>query len=344
MNNTTRVAVFSTKSYDRSFLEAANQAHGHELVFLEPRLTFETAPLAHGFPVVCVFVNDQVDHAILERLALGGTQLIATRSAGYNHIDLHAADELGLCVVRVPAYSPHAVAEHTVGLILTLNRKIHRAYNRVRDGNFALEGLLGFDLVGRTVGIVGTGNIGIVVAQIMKGFGCQILAYDPYPNPQAEALGAQYLPLEQLVSGSDIVTLHCPLTPQTYHLVNESLLEKVKPGLMLINTSRGALLDTPAVIEALKSEKIASLGMDVYEEEEGLFFEDLSNQVIRDDVFARLLTFPNVLITGHQAFFTKEALQGIAQTTLDNITAFSMGKQLENRVTTKSVVSVGQDS
>jgi D-lactate dehydrogenase len=311
---------------------------------LEPRLTFETAPLAHGFPVVCVFVNDQVDHAILERLALGGTQLIATRSAGYNHIDLHAADELGLCVVRVPAYSPHAVAEHTVGLILTLNRKIHRAYNRVRDGNFALEGLLGFDLVGRTVGIVGTGNIGIVVAQIMKGFGCQILAYDPYPNPQAEALGAQYLPLEQLVSGSDIVTLHCPLTPQTYHLVNESLLEKVKPGLMLINTSRGALLDTPAVIEALKSEKIASLGMDVYEEEEGLFFEDLSNQVIRDDVFARLLTFPNVLITGHQAFFTKEALQGIAQTTLDNITAFSMGKQLENRVTTKSVVSVGQDS
>jgi D-lactate dehydrogenase len=344
MNNTTRVAVFSTKSYDRTFLESANKAHRHELVFLEPRLTLETAPLANGFPVVCVFVNDTVDGLVLERLAMGGTKLIATRSAGYNHIDLHAADDLGLCVVRVPAYSPHAVAEHTVGLILTLNRKIHRAYNRVRDGNFALEGLLGFDLVGRTVGIVGTGNIGVVVAQIMKGFGCQILAYDPYPNPQAEAMGVRYLTLEQLVARADILTLHCPLTPQTYHLVDEHLLDQCKPGMMLVNTSRGALLDTPAVIEALKSEKIASLGMDVYEEEEGLFFEDLSNQVIRDDVFARLLTFPNVLITGHQAFFTQEALEGIAQTTLDNITAFVSGKHIENQVNARNVVSTEQGS
>jgi D-lactate dehydrogenase len=339
MNNPVKVAVFSTKPYDQFFLGSANQSHGHELVFLEPRLTPETAPLAEGFPAVCVFVNDRVDRTVQEQLASGGTRLIATRSAGYNHIDLLAANELALSVVRVPAYSPHAVAEHTAGLILTLNRKIHRAYNRVRDGNFALDGLLGFDLHGRTVGIVGTGHIGAVLARIMKGFGCEILAYDPYPNPEVEALGVRYLALDELVAQSDILTLHCPLTPETYHLIDEHLLEHAKPGMMLINTSRGALLDTPAVIEALKSGTIGYLGMDVYEEEEGLFFEDLSNQVIRDDVFARLLTFPNVVITGHQAFFTQEALERIAHTTLENITAFASRKPLENQVTVRQVVS-----
>lgn len=344
MNNPLRVAVFSTKPYDQFFLNAANQSHGHELIFLEPRLTSETVPLAEGFPVVCVFVNDQVDRQVQEHLARGGTRLIATRSAGYNHIDLLAAAELGLSVVRVPAYSPYAVAEHTVGLILSLNRKIHRAYNRVREGNFALDGLLGFDLHGRTVGIVGTGHIGAVVARIMKGFGCEILAYDPYPNPEVESLGVRYLALEDLVAQSDILTLHCPLTPETYHLIDEDLLGRAKPGMMLINTSRGALLDTPAVIEALKSGTISYLGMDVYEEEEGLFFEDLSNQVIRDDVFARLLTFPNVVITGHQAFFTQEALARIALTTLENITAFASHQSLENQVTARQVVSDTHDA
>ena len=338
-DNRTKVAVFSTKPYDRSFFGSANQAYNHELVFLEPRLTLETAPLAEGFPVICVFVNDQLDRNVLEQLARSGTRLIATRSAGYNHIDLLAADNLGLKVVRVPAYSPYAVAEHTVGLILTLNRKIHRAYNRVRDGNLSLDSLMGFDLHGRVVGIIGTGHIGVVVARIMMGFGCEILAYDPYPNPQAEELGVRYLTMKEVVSQSDILTLHCPLTPETYHLIDEGLLEHAKPGLMLINTSRGALLDTLAVIEALKSEKIGYLGMDVYEEEEGLFFEDLSNQVIRDDVFARLLTFPNVIITGHQAFFTQEALERIAHTTLENITTFASGKPLENQVTTRQIVS-----
>ena len=344
MGDPLKVAVFSTKPYDQFFLASANKSHHHELVFLEPRLTPETAPLAEGFPVVCVFVNDRVDRAVQEQLARGGTRLIATRSAGYNHIDLQAANELGIPVVRVPAYSPYAVAEHTVGLILTLNRKIHRAYNRVRDGNFALDGLLGFDLHGRTVGIVGTGHIGAVVARIMKGFGCEILAFDPYPSPEVEALGVRYLALEELVAASDIVTLHCPLTPETYHLIDESLLARARPGMMLINTSRGALLDTPAVIEALKSGRISYLGMDVYEEEEGLFFEDLSSQVIHDDVFARLLTFPNVVITGHQAFFTGDALERIAQTTLENITAFTLQKPLENQVTTKQVVGSTQGS
>jgi D-lactate dehydrogenase len=240
--------------------------------------------------------------------------------------------------VRVPNYSPYSVAEHTAGLILTLNRKIHRAYNRVRDGNFALDGLMGFDLNGKTVGVIGTGQIGAVFARIMLGFGCRVIAFDPYPNPQIEALGIQYAGLHDLVAQADIVSLHCPLTPDTYHMIDETLLAHARRGMMLINTSRGALLDTPAVTEALKSGIIGALAMDVYEEEEGLFFEDLSNQVLHDDVFARLLTFPNVLITGHQAFFTREAMQAIARTTLGNIAAFEDGQPLENQVTTKQIV------
>lgn len=321
-----KVAVFSTKAYDQQFLEMANVSYGHDLTFFEPRLTPKTSILADQFPAVCVFVNDQVDATVLSALARQGTRLIALRCAGFNNVDLAAAHELGITVVRVPAYSPYAVAEHTVGLILTLNRKIHRAYARVREGNFTLEGLLGFDLHRRTVGIVGTGKIGMLVAQIMKGFGCRILAYDPFPNPVCEELGVQYVSLPELFAESDIVTLHCPLTPDTHYLIDTQALKQMKSGVMLINTGRGGLIDTRAVIQALKTKKIGYLGLDVYEEEADLFFENLSDQVIQDDVFARLLTFPNVVITGHQGFFTEEALQNIAETTLANISAFERGE------------------
>jgi D-lactate dehydrogenase len=335
-----KVAVFSSKPYDKQFLEAANASHGHELHFFEPRLTEDTASLASGYPSICAFVNDQLSAPVLEQLSSSGTRLVALRSAGFNHVDLAAAEDLGMKVVRVPAYSPYAVAEHTVGLILALTRKIHRAYNRVREGNFALDGLLGFDLHGCTIGIIGTGQIGAVVAQIMDGFGCQVLAYDPYPNPKLEDSGLlRYVSLEELLAGSDIVSLHCPLTPDTYHLINSKTLRQMKHGAMLINTSRGALLDTASIILALKSGRVRYLGLDVYEEEEDLFFEDLSNRVLQDDVFARLLTFPNVIITGHQAFFTQNALQAIAETTLGNISAFEKEQPLENEVTTDRVRS-----
>jgi D-lactate dehydrogenase len=317
-----RVAVFSTKQHDRRFLEAANTGGHHRLSFLEPRLSAETAPLAAGAEAVCAFVNDTIDKAAIRRLADGGTRLIALRSAGFNHVDLAAAKAAGVAVARVPAYSPHAVAEHTVALILTLSRKTHRAYNRVREGNFALDGLLGFDLNGKTVGIVGTGLIGEVVAHIMTGFGCRVIAHDPAPNTRCEALGVRYIKIEELLSQSDIITLHCPLTPTTHHMIDDKALARMKQGAMLINTSRGAVIDTRAVIRGLKDGTIGSLGLDVYEEEADLFFEDLSDQIIPDDVFARLLTFPNVLITGHQAFFTEEALTAIAETTIANITAF----------------------
>lgn len=321
-----KTAVFSTKPYDRRFLEAANLEHGHELAFFEPRLTLETAPLAAEHEAVCVFVNDRLDRPVLQRLAEGSTRLIALRSVGFNHVDLMAARDLDLTVVRVPAYSPYAVAEHAAGLILALNRKLHRAFNRVREGNFALDGLLGFDLHGRTVGIVGTGKIGAAFARIMAGFGCRLLAFDPEPTPECEHLGVEYVGLIDLFAGSDIIALHCPLNPHTHHLIDAAAVERMRRGVMLINTSRGGLIDTQAVITGLKSGKIGYLGLDVYEEEADLFFEDLSGKVIRDDVFARLLTFPNVLITGHQGFFTAEALERIAATTLHNITAFATGR------------------
>ena len=327
-----KVAVFSTKSYDKQFLEAANTDYGHELVFFEPRLTCDTAILASGMPAVCAFVNDQLDEKTLKVLGFAGTRLIALRAAGYNNVDLKTATSLGMTIVRVPAYSPYAVAEHTIGLILTLNRKIHRAYNRVREGNFSLDGMLGFDLHGQTVGIVGTGKIGVIVAQILKGFGCQLLTYDLHPNPECQALGTKYVELPELFQNSDIITLHCPLTPETNHLINAQTLGQMKQGVMLINTSRGALIDTQAVIGALKSRKIGYLGLDVYELESNLFFEDLSEDVIQDDVFQRLLTFPNVLITGHQAFFTENALKSIAETTLANITDFEQGNPSPNQV------------
>lgn len=319
-----RVAVFSTKSYDRQFLEEANDAGGapHRLLFLEPRLSAQTAPLAADADAVCAFVNDQLDRGTLQMLAGQGTRLVALRSAGFNHVDLRAASELGLAVARVPAYSPHAVAEHTVALILSLNRKIHRAYARVREGNFALEGLLGFDLRGRTVGIVGTGKIGMAVARIMHGFGCRIVAHDPVPDPELQDLGGSYTGIAELFAMSDIITLHCPLTAATRHVIDAEAIARMKHGVMLINTSRGAVIDTQAVIGGLKSGAIGYLGLDVYEEEAELFFEDMSDQMIQDDVFARLLTFPNVLVTGHQGFFTAEAMSAIAAATIENLTSF----------------------
>ena len=327
-----KVAVFSTKPYDRLFLEAKNSGFTHDLRFYEPRLTLETSVLANGATTVCCFVNDQLDAAVLTTLAKQGVRLIALRCAGFNHVDLAAARDLGLMVVRVPAYSPYAVAEHTLGLILALNRNLHRAYARVREGNFALDGLLGFDLHGQSVGIVGTGQIGAVVAQILHGFGCHLLAYDPIENPACVALGVNYVALPELLATADIITLHCPLMPTTHHLINVEQIARMKPGVMLINTSRGALLDTPAVIQALKTGQIGYLGLDVYEEEAALFFEDHSNQGIQDDVFARLLTFPNVLITSHQAFFTRNAMNAIAETTLANIAAFERDGAAPNQV------------
>jgi D-lactate dehydrogenase len=320
-----RIAVFSTKRYDRQALDAANEQHGHDLIYFEARLTPETAALAAGFEAVCPFVNDQLSADVIERLAADGLRLLALRSAGFNHVDLAAAARLGVTVTRVPAYSPHAVAELAVGLVLTLNRKLHRAYNRVREGNFALDGLLGFDLHGRTVGVLGTGRIGAVFCHVMMGFGCRVMASDPYPSDELQRAGVSYAETDEVFSEADIIALHMPLMPDTHHVINDAAVQRMKHGVMLINTSRGGLVDTRAVIDGLKSGRIGALGLDVYEEEADLFFEDLSDTVIQDDVFARLLTFPNVLITGHQGFFTGEALQNIAETTLNSVTAFERG-------------------
>lgn len=327
-----RVAVFSTKPYDQRFLTAAAEGTTHELEFFEARLTRSTAGLAAGHDAVCAFVNDDLGAAVLLRLADAGVELVALRSAGFNHVDLDAARSIDLTVARVPAYSPRSVAEHTVALILALDRKIHRAHARVREGNFALDGLLGFDLGSRTVGIVGTGKIGAAVAKALSGFGCRLIGYDVQENPEAVAMGVEYVDLRTLWEQSDVITLHAPLTPDTHHLVDTFAIATMRPGVMLINTSRGALIDTAAVIDGLKSGKIGHLGLDVYEEEGDLFFEDLSDKVIQDDVFSRLLTFPNVLITGHQAFFTVEALEAIAATTIANISAFEAGKASGNEL------------
>ena len=327
-----KIAVFNTKAYDERFLATA--LNSHEVVLLEPRLSLQTADLAAGYESVCVFVHDELDAECLKRLAAEGTKLVALRCAGFNNVDLKTAKEVGIRVVRVPAYSPYAVAEHAVGLMMALNRKLPRAYNRVREGNFALNGLLGFDMHGKTVGVVGTGKIGVLVARIMHGFGCSILAHDVREDPYCVANGVKYVPLDELFAQSDIISLHCPLLPNTSQIINADAIEKMKTGVMLINTSRGGLVDTRAVINGLKSGKIGYLGLDVYEEEEELFFEDLSAQVIQDDTFMRLLTFPNVLITGHQAFFTSNALEEIARVTADNIAAYESGK-LQNEVTAK---------
>jgi len=329
-----RTAVFSTKSYDRLFLDPMAKEAGHELIFLEPRLVPETAILAQGATAVCAFVNDQLSATVLERLAAGGTKFIALRSAGYNHVDLAAADRLGLRVGRVPAYSPFAVAEHAVGMMLTLNRKFHKSFNRVREGNFSLEQLLGFDMHGKKVGIIGTGQIGLIAARIVAGFGCEVLFYDVRENEECRSIG-RYVSMDELLRESDIITLHCPLTPETHHLIDCDAVEKMKHGVMLINTSRGALVDTQAAIAGLKSSKIGYLGLDVYEEEADLFFQDLSDKIIQDDQFTRLLTFPNVLVTAHQAFFTRNAMEQIAKVTIGNLNCFERGEKCENEVAVK---------
>jgi D-lactate dehydrogenase len=327
-----RIAIFSTKSYDRQFIDAAASKQ-HELHYVEAQLTADTAVLARGAGAVCVFVNDQVDDAVLRVFTSLGVGLVVLRSAGFNNVDLAAAKRYGIVIARVPAYSPEAVSEHAVALMLSLDRNIHRAYARVREGNFALEGLLGFNLHGRTVGVVGTGRVGTSVAKIMTGFGCTVLAYDVMPSSACTEIGVEYVPLATLLEESDIVTLHCPLTPQTRHMIDADAVSRLKHGAMLINTSRGAIVDTKAVVDGIKNGTIGHLGLDVYEEEAALFFDDKSDEVIRDDVFERLLTFPNVLVTGHQAFFTADALQAIADTTFANIDAFEKTGKVVYEVT-----------
>lgn len=329
-----KAAVFNTKAYDRKFLEEANKKFGHQLVFLEPHLNQETAKLGFGYPAICAFVNDHLDKQVLEQLSSHGTKLVALRCAGFNNVDLTAAEALKIKILRVPVYSPHGVAEHAVALMLALDRKLCRASNRVHEGNFSLDGLLGFEINGRTVGIVGTGKIGRIVAKIMQGFDAKVIAFDPYPSDECRKSGVEYVKLQKLFQESDIISLHTPLNPENYHLINDEAIRQMKKGVMIINTSRGGLIDTRAVIKGLKSGNIGSLGLDVYEEEETFFFEDFSSNVLQDDVFARLLTFPNVLITGHQAFFTQTALRNIAETTLKNISDFEKGTIApENEVT-----------
>ena len=332
-----KIAVFSTKEYDKESFEKVNREYNHQLTFFEPRLTIDTAPLAQGHDGVCVFVNDVVNDATIKQLAQNGVRVIATRSAGYNQIDLQVAEDNNIMVVRVPAYSPNAVSEFTVGLILTLGRNIHRAYNRVRDHNFELEGLQGFELGQKTVGVFGTGKIGSEVVKNLSGFGCRILAWDLYRNPELEGL-AEYIdePLE-IAKQADIVTFHIPLNPDTHHILRKDTIPTLKDGVFIVNTSRGGLMDTEAVIEALKSGKIGFLAIDVYEEEGDLFFRDLSNQVLSDDAFARLTTFPNVLVTGHQAFLTDRALTNIATTTLNNFKEFETTGSCSNQVTLNAI-------
>ncbi|NML04635.1 2-hydroxyacid dehydrogenase [Sphingomonas sp. G-3-2-10] len=333
-----RVAVFGARSYDRKFLTAANAAFGHDLHFLEAGLNADTAPLAADCGAVCVFVNDRLDRGVLERLKALGVGLIALRCAGFNNVDLAAADALGLPVVRVPAYSPHAVSEFTIALLLALDRKIHRAWSRTRENNFALDGLVGRNLHGRVAGVVGTGKIGALVARALHaGFGCEVLASDLVEDAELKALGVRYVPRETLLRESDIVTLHCPLTPDTHHLIDAAVLKAARPGLMLVNTSRGGLIDTGALIEALKRGNVGGVALDVYEQEADLFFRDLSGTIVQDDVFQRLLTFPNVLVTGHQAFLTEEALSAIAETTLASIADAENGRPLANRVTAERI-------
>lgn len=326
-----KLTFYSTKPYDiQSFEEADSH---HEIRFLKDHLNEETATLAHGSDAVCVFVNDELPRACLEVLAANGVQFIALRCAGFNNVDLEAAAELGLKVARVPAYSPHAVAEHAVAMLLTLNRKTHRAFNRVREANFDINGLLGFDVFGKTVGIFGSGKIGVCFARIMKGFGCRVLLCDPYPSQECLDLGAELVEADRLFAEADIVSLHCPLLKDTYHLYGAAAFAKSKKGLTLINTGRGALVDAKAAIEALKSGQLGNLAMDVYEEERDFFFEDRSSDIVTDDTLMRLMTFPNVLITGHQAFFTREALKEISEVTLRNLDCFEKGEACACEVT-----------
>lgn len=326
-----KVAIFSSKPYDKESLRHY-EVPELDMQYFEVPLNVATAHYAQGFEAVSAFVNDELSEATLEILAEGGCKIIALRCAGFNNVDLKSAETLGVKVVRVPAYSPYAVAEHTIGLMLALSRKLYKAYNRVREGNFSLNGLLGFDFYGKTVGIIGAGHIGLLVAERLKAFGCHVLVYDPYLCKVCKEKGYEQVPLEQLLSDAHIISLHCPLTPETHRIINQANIEKMRSGVMIINTGRGALIDTKALIQGLKTRQIGYVGLDVYEEEGPLFFEDHSNDIILDDNFERLMTFPNVLVTGHQAYFTHEALEHIAETTIDNLLAFSKGQALENEV------------
>jgi D-lactate dehydrogenase len=328
-----KIVFFDTKPYEQTAFEQENAKAGLAITYLPALLNKDTVQLAAGHDAVCAFVNDDLSAPVLESLKALGVRLVAMRCAGFNNVDVAAAERLNLPVVRVPAYSPQAVAEHALALLLTLNRKIHRAYNRVRDGNFSLDGLVGFDLHRKTVGIIGTGKIGATFAKIMQGFDCRLLAYDPYPNPQLTTeLGVTYVSKETLYAESHIISLHVPLLPETDHMIDTAALAQMKPETILINTSRGRLIESKALIEALKGGRIGGACLDVYEEEAGVFFHDLEGQILQDDVLARLISFPNVLITSHQAFLTKEALQQIAEVTLGSVTAFGRGETLKNRV------------
>ena len=321
-----KIAIFSTKSFDREYFD---KFKGNiELTYFETSLNSSTASLAKGFDAICAFVNDKIDKETIEILSKNGIKGIAMRCAGYNNVDLQAAEDNHIKVMNVPVYSPYAIAEHAVALILTLNRKTHKAYNRVREGNFSLENLTGFNLHGKTVGIIGTGQIGSIFCKIMMAFGCKILAHDIYPSEDLKQIGVTYTTINELLRQSDIISLHCPLTPETRHLIDEKAFTKMKNGVMLINTSRGAVIETKAAIKALKSKKLGYLGIDVYEQEANLFFKDLSERIIPDELIQRLIGFPNVLITSHQGFFTKEALDQIALTTLENLNALQMGKSI----------------
>jgi D-lactate dehydrogenase len=333
-----KIAFFSTQFYDSRYFDKFNKGSGHQLTYFKIDLNATTAMLAGGFKAVCAFSNDKIDSNTIQVLAENGVKVIALRSAGFNNVDLVAAADKHICVLRVPSYSPHAIAEHTVALILTLNRKTHKSYNRVREGNFSLENLLGFNLYKKTVGVVGTGKIGAVFCEIMLGFGCHVIASDLVESDYLKQKGVVYQPFDTLLAQADIISLHCPLTTTTHHLFNAVAFAKIKTGAMLINTGRGALINTSAAIKALKKGKLGYLGIDVYEQEENLFFKDLSETIIQDDVIQRLMSFPNVLITPHQGFFTEEALEQIAIITLKNITDFENGKTSENEVRIEKVI------
>ncbi len=325
-----KVTFFSAKPYDKEFFDRLNADFGFELMYYETHLGPHIVNAVENSAAICTFVNDKLDAAVLRALAEKGVKYIALRCAGFNNLDLDAAKQYGMRVCRVPAYSPEAVAEHALAMILTLNRKTHKAYNRVREQNFALNGLMGFNLHGKTVGIVGTGNIGQAFARIMSGFGCTLLATDIRETDDLKALGVHYVPLQHLLAQSDIISLHCPLLESTKHLINEASLQQLKPGVMIINTSRGGLIDTAAVIDGLRSKHIGYLGIDVYEQEEKLFFRDLSHTILNDDTIQLLMSFPNVLVTGHQAFFTEEAMEQIACTTLSSLSRLEQGQPPEN--------------
>lgn len=325
-----KIAIYNAHPYDKAYFDRFNRQFGHELQYVDTHLDEDTLVLSRGAAAICVFVNDPVQEPLLKKMRGQGVKMIALRSAGFNHVDIRAANELGIAVANVPGYSPYAVAEHAVAMMLCLVRRIVRAHARVREGNYSLDGLMGFDLHGKTVGIVGTGKIGTALAHIMRGFGCQLLGVDPVENRLCRELGLQYVSLQTLCRQSDIISLHCPLLPQTQHLISDAAIAEMRDGICLINTSRGAVIDTAAVIRGLKSGKIGYLGLDVYEEEDDLFFEDRSDTILDDDTFARLLTFNNVLVTGHQGFFTREAITNIARTTLTNVAEFERDGQCAN--------------